>query len=151
LSKTGYISTEGEPYIYGHECKEGRDRALIYVPAGAFSSHNAPMHGAHHTGAKFIVPHCRDKLDSGIGLSYLARQATQSGGSVYDNPICWSQLIPPVRDYEYGYGTYQDFRSIIQKSFFLDPSLLVKKRTDLRPRQRQKRPQKIRTDTSAPF
>jgi hypothetical protein len=54
--------------------------------------------------AKFIVSVWRDKVNSGIGLSYRPAKLHRLAGR-YDNPICRNQLYPTVRDYEFGLST----------------------------------------------
>ncbi len=52
--------------------------------------------------AKFIVPDRRDKVDSGIALSYRPARLYWLAGR-YDNPMPETTLSPPPRDYEFGY------------------------------------------------
>ncbi len=51
--------------------------------------------------AKFIVPNWGDKVDSGVGLSYLPASLCSLAGR-YDNPMPES-TENSLRDYEFGY------------------------------------------------
>ncbi len=70
--------------------------------------------------AKFIVPDWRDKVNSGIGLSYtgLPGYISWRAGTT---TLCWIQLYPlkKVRNYEFGYwGDY-----FHQRRLYINPPI----------------------------